>query len=149
MKKVIRASVFETNSSSTHSLSIVATEDFNAWENGSMYYYKDTGELVTKDLVMSLINFDRKICSEFDYNNCNRNCDSCYEETIIGYPDADKPLSITEYMKENNCNLDDILHMFGYVSYELFQNKYWFTDEVNYRTKNGDDVTSFMYYEDN
>lgn len=36
--KQIRQNVFETNSSSTHSLTIVALEDFEKWKNGELLY---------------------------------------------------------------------------------------------------------------
>jgi len=37
MKRQIRQGVFETNSSSEHSISIVNTKDFNAWKEGKAY----------------------------------------------------------------------------------------------------------------
>jgi len=36
MKRQIRRGVFETNSSSTHSLTIVSAEDYKKWENGEV-----------------------------------------------------------------------------------------------------------------
>ena len=39
MKRVIRRGVFETNSSSTHVMSIMLAEDFNKWSNGDLYYF--------------------------------------------------------------------------------------------------------------
>ena len=40
----IRKNVFETNSSSTHSICICTEEDYNKWENGEKLwdYYSDT-----------------------------------------------------------------------------------------------------------
>lgn len=39
--KVVRRGVFETNSSSTHSISIVAKEDYDKWENGEILFDKN------------------------------------------------------------------------------------------------------------
>ena len=36
--KQVRRNVFETNSSSTHSLIMAATSDFDRWEQGEVYY---------------------------------------------------------------------------------------------------------------
>ena len=38
MKETIRSSVFETNSSSTHSLSICSREEYDKWRNGETVY---------------------------------------------------------------------------------------------------------------
>ena len=38
MKETIRSSVFETNSSSTHSLSICSKEEYDKWKNGETVY---------------------------------------------------------------------------------------------------------------
>ena len=48
MKK-FRFGVFETNSSSSHSLSIISEEEFNAWQNGEMVYNKEECVLQTKE----------------------------------------------------------------------------------------------------
>ena len=53
----IRQGVFETNSSSTHSLSIVSADDFNAWKNNQLYFDKDNSKFITKDdLIVELAN---------------------------------------------------------------------------------------------
>lgn len=36
--KIIRCKVFETNSSSTHSLTICSDEEYTKWENGELYW---------------------------------------------------------------------------------------------------------------
>ena len=38
MKKQIRYGVFESNSSSTHTLTIVTEAEFDAWKKGKMFY---------------------------------------------------------------------------------------------------------------
>ena len=40
MKK-IRNNVFETNSSSTHSITICSKDDYDKWVNGELFYYND------------------------------------------------------------------------------------------------------------
>ena len=48
MKKNIRFNVFETNSSSIHSLCICTEEEFNAWKKGESYY-DYWNDKITKD----------------------------------------------------------------------------------------------------
>lgn len=50
MKRQIRFGVFETNSSSTHSLTMCSIEDFKAWENGDLLLndnWKLEGQFIT------------------------------------------------------------------------------------------------------
>lgn len=50
-KTTIRRGVFETNSSSTHSLSIASEEDFYAWINGKKMASIDLWDFEIKDFV--------------------------------------------------------------------------------------------------
>ncbi len=43
--KRFRFSVFESNSSMTHSLQIMSEEKYNAWKNGEIYFFDGTGDL--------------------------------------------------------------------------------------------------------
>lgn len=40
MKKQIRRGVFETNSSSVHSLTMCSSEEYEKWENGEVLFWK-------------------------------------------------------------------------------------------------------------
>ena len=45
--KTIRRGVFETNSSSTHSITIVSEEEFEQWKNGKLLHDPWNNELVS------------------------------------------------------------------------------------------------------
>ena len=45
MKRQIRRSIFETNSSSTHSICICTEEELDKWENGEFLYNTNTNKL--------------------------------------------------------------------------------------------------------
>lgn len=45
--KAVRKGVFETNSSSTHSLTICTEEQYEKWENGEVYYDRWNNEFIT------------------------------------------------------------------------------------------------------
>jgi len=47
--RTIRRGVFETNSSSTHSISIVSKEEFDKWKNGELLYDRYEKLFLTKD----------------------------------------------------------------------------------------------------
>ena len=51
MKVQVRQGVFETNSSSTHSLSIISKEQFDLLEKGEVYINGDRLEIYTKEEV--------------------------------------------------------------------------------------------------
>ena len=46
--KLIRANIFETNSSSTHSLVMCTKETLDKWKNGEILFLKGNDEFVTK-----------------------------------------------------------------------------------------------------
>lgn len=48
MKRVIRRGVFETNSSSTHSITMVSKEEYDKWKNGELLYDNWHDKLVEK-----------------------------------------------------------------------------------------------------
>ena len=43
MKRQIRRGVFETNSSSTHSLTMMMKSDYDRWQNENLYLYDGSG----------------------------------------------------------------------------------------------------------
>jgi predicted solute-binding protein len=53
--KSIRRGVFETNSSSTHSLTICAKEDYVAWRKGEVLFDKNKNTFITKNDVLKKI----------------------------------------------------------------------------------------------
>ena len=79
MKIQVRRGVFETNSSSVHTLCICSSDDYNKWENGKLFYdlYNDA-LVVDSDKIQGndYMTYDEF----FDYLS-----DSGYEEYIENY----------------------------------------------------------------
>lgn len=48
MKEVIRRGIFETNSSSVHSLTMCSDDEYSKWRNGEMYYNRWEHKFVNK-----------------------------------------------------------------------------------------------------
>lgn len=118
--KQVRRGLFETNSSSVHSLVIVPKEDYKAWENGELVIDKYDEELITFKELEELY---RNECN-LTYKNNYNSCEECFK-------------------KNGCCEWDDyrIKSFNGYyddLDYESF--------ERNYTTKSGDEIVAFGYY---
>lgn len=55
MKRVVRRGVFETNSSSAHSLTICTQDEWNKWKEGELVWDRWSEGLINKDAKSSLV----------------------------------------------------------------------------------------------
>lgn len=55
----IREGVFETNSSSTHSICMCLKSEYEAWRNGDMIYDSYTEKLITADELREFVNLNK------------------------------------------------------------------------------------------
>ena len=79
MKRQVRRGVFETNSSSTHSLTMMMKSDYDRWHKEQLYLYKGgygwefskpvVNQLYTKDEVMSFAKNNRYYHDEEEIDN--------------------------------------------------------------------------------
>ena len=83
MKRQIRRGVFETNSSTTHSITLMMKEDYNKWQRENLYLYNsnwvsgypeycrpESGKLYTKEEVIAFLKaHDKKWGYEQDYED--------------------------------------------------------------------------------
>lgn len=116
----VRQGVFETNSSSVHSIAICTKNEFNAWRNGELYrndgWWRDSilpyakKDFITKDEAMNLIS------NSFDYRPINEGED------------------VGEYFKE-----------YEIYNYENW-GSYYETDVTHYTTPNGEEIVAVCYY---
>ena len=119
MKQTIRKYTFETNSSSTHSLTLIKKEDLEAFENGYTYFYPEMDKFVNKDEIVNL---------------------SCFKAE---YPKAEE---MSE--DELEAALDEFKDEFidGDYSY-LFSYRYLdYCTVSDLKDKEGEDVVAFSYY---
>ena len=49
MRTTIRTKVFETNSSSTHSLTLCTQEEFESWKSGNLIYDRDWEKFISSN----------------------------------------------------------------------------------------------------
>lgn len=118
--KLIRKGTFETNSSSTHSITMCKESDFDKWKNGEMYWDRWNESLVSKEEVeKEMAKLKEEFISEHpDYDKD----DIDWEEQLEDYLNSDK-----EYYTYEEFNNYD------YIEYETFEDSY-------------DGVVAFGYY---
>jgi len=55
MQKVSRNNIFETNSSSVHSLSMCSSEEYQRWKSGELFFQKYKNIFLTKEELVQMI----------------------------------------------------------------------------------------------
>lgn len=103
MKINIRRSVFETNSSSTHSLSITSKEKFEKWENKELVFNIYDDKFVTHEDAKKDIESNDTHSDESDYQT--------YEE----YSDDD---DLEYFEEEHETENGDKIVAFGRYGYD-------------------------------
>lgn len=115
MKKVqIRRGVFETNSSSTHTMVVMDHDDFTKWFHGDVYWNPDTNKFYSPEEATEL----RK-----EYSSKSKWFDGSYSR----YDDC--PITYHEWVGDQNDYLDsfsethttksgDIVKIFGYYGHD-------------------------------
>ena len=122
MKISIRRGVFETNSSSTHSLTICTEDEFNKWKNGEMYLTYDG--LKTKEDIMKTWIANKK----------------------RWYPEKYANLSEEEIIKEFEKDFEE--SSYEYKTYEYWQNEESCLESYfeTYTTPGGEKIYVFGEY---
>jgi hypothetical protein len=119
----IRKGVFETNSSSTHSITICSGKDYEAWQNGELYWSRYSDRLISKE------EFEEKFKKWM-----NERYPNVDDETL----ETERPTYIEEFCEEEEFltaeQYDDQIGSY----YEEFQ--------TSYTTASGEEVVAFGYY---
>ena len=127
----IRHGVFETNSSSTHSITIVPKDEFEKWVDGEVYFNDNSWEV----------------------KNTNRWLTK--EEAIVGvlgcdYPptnDDDRDYTYKELDEMNNDDLSEILSNYSIYSFNEYSENYGLEYyDVKHITEHGDEIVAFGLY---
>ena len=93
MKRQIRRGVFETNSSSTHSLTMCSEEEFEQWKNGKVLFDEDG---VTFVKASELSNKDKEYAAQEYEDNKDE-----YSKDWSELSETAKERYYTKYAKEN------------------------------------------------
>ena len=123
--KTIRQGCFETNSSSTHSITMCRVSDYEKWKNGEMYWHRWNDELVSKE-------------------EAEKEIAKLREEFIADNPDFDENNEEWKEKLEQYINEDKMYYTYeefndyDYIEYETFVD--------TFETPQGEKVVSFGYY---
>ena len=133
MKRQIRRGVYETNSSSTHSLTMCSEEEFEQWKNGELLFDEWGYESFVK--ANSLSDDDKKYAAQ-DYEN---NKDE-FSKDWSDLSESAKEKYYTRYAKENDIVDEDVktYEEWRYGDLETFVDRY--------TSKSGDKIVAFGQY---
>lgn len=133
MKRQIRCGVYETNSSSCHSLTMCSEEEFNRWKDGELLF--DTWEEVF--VSANTLTKDQKEEAAEDYE---LNKDE-YAKDWNDLSDNAKEKYYTSYAKRRDLIKDHYNNYQEYM-YEGYLESY----EKHYTTSNGEKIVAFGQY---
>lgn len=152
--KTIRYNIFETNSSSTHSITMCTNSDFNRWKKGKLFFCEDDGKFYDEksryDKIRKLI-LKSKI--KYNYNKENgRITDYTYKGVTVSFSKLEELMT-----KENLDEIkDDEIVTFideeeGNMVIPLSYDDYWDTIEFetyeeSFTTPKGERIVAFGYY---
>ena len=134
MKRQVRCGVFETNSSSTHSLVICSEEEFEAWERGELLFQEYGSENFIS--VTSLSDHNKQMAEE-DYEERK-------DEFQKDWKDLSKKAKqkyYAKYAKEN-----DIIDEDAKIYEEYMHGGELETFVQRYTSKSGDKIVAFGKY---
>lgn len=134
MKKQIRRGVFETNSSSTHSLTMCDEETFEKWKSGDLMFDKYAEEFI--DSVPELSDEQKNAAKEYYEYSMEK-----YWKQWGDLTDSEKEEWYDKYATEEGIVSEDA------VTYDQFMHEAYLERFVDrYTTKNGDKVVAFGLY---
>ena len=134
MKRQIRRGVFETNSSSTHSLTMCSEEEFEAWKRGEVLFQEYGEENFISAIKLS--EHDKKMAQE-DYEE---NKDD-FQKDWNDLSEDTKQKYYTKYAKEN-----DIIDEEAKTYDQYMHDGDLETFVQRYTSKNGDKIVAFGEY---
>lgn len=121
MKRQIRQGVFETNSSSVHSLTMCSGEEYKKWKNGKLLFWEEKDKFGTReDIIEEMKNMRYSWNGELRYPDVN-------------WDDEDEVDDIFSDESIKTCK-------------EFFDNEYYETFKQCHITPNGDEIVAFGYY---
>ena len=137
MKVQVRRGVFETNSSSVHTLTICSKEDFDAWKAGKLAYAKYDDCFIKA----ALTDKQKKEAEQKYYEEKEPHWKVWYdltkEEKEYWYKKCFAEIGYDGYA-EDLVTYDEYMH---HNSYETYYE--------SYTTKSGDEIVAFGYYGEN
>ncbi|MCR1959860.1 hypothetical protein CWE04_11435 [Thomasclavelia cocleata] len=125
MKKIIRNNTFETNSSSTHSLTMCLKSDYEAWQRGevvsteNVYLYKGDKTFITIDEALDFIKTEEYYKNKIkDYNLTDKkSIRILLDDLDFGFYDDDN-YELEKFYDEFTTSSGEIVVAFGEYGYD-------------------------------
>ena len=133
MRKEIRRGVFETNSSSTHSLAICTEEEFENWKAGNVLFDEWGGRFI----LPYQLSDDEKKRAASEYTKNKKEFYKDWEELS----DVQKEKWYSTYIEDHNLGNNE-----GVTYNQFFANDYLETFCEGYTTPKGDKIVCFGKY---
>lgn len=154
--KTLRRGVFETNSSSTHSITMCLESEYEKWKAGEMYYLECDDSFITKeerDNMLKKRYLEEKIIIDWDDKTVTYNGETkSYKDSDDRYRVMDAfftPEMIDAVTEEEIEKMleDDFDRYETPCTYDEWYNDLEYeTYKTTYTTKSGEKVTAFGYY---
>lgn len=147
MSKVqIRQGLFETNSSSTHTITVVDAEDFENWKKGKVWYNTNEEKFLPIDEAIE----ENIKTIEADYLESDEKLPESFKEKYRELKSFEEAFRETEDDFDFDFDYEDLKWEWEsfYISRETWldsSSEYEEFDET-YITKHGDKVVAFGYY---
>lgn len=145
--RLIRSNIFETNSSSTHSITLCTADDIIKWKSGELFYIRDDEEFIKKE---DLHDYYAKLVllEDCEYLEGNKYKYNNKEYSNTKDLVSDNISSVTDDMIENwkeDC-FDSYVAPLSYSEYFSSVQEEYETYETSHRTPSGVEVVAFGYY---
>lgn len=113
----IRKKVFETNSSSTHSLTMCSKDDYDRWQKGELYLDADNCELLSKDEALNAVAEDTGLSAE-EINDCDDKETLFLESRVCSFSAFKDDDTYEHFKKEFTTKNGETVVAFGYYGAE-------------------------------
>lgn len=144
---LIRNGVFETNSSSTHCLSMCEKSEFEKWVNGELYYDEDSDSFVDDNVRNKEVK-KKIICHLCEYEDKKyKYKDKIYSNSKDMYTEENLE-EITQEQIDDYLNYEDLWGIpLSYEEWEAnVENSNYIELYLEKETSNGNKVVAFGYY---
>ena len=105
----VRRNVFETNSSSTHSITICTEDEYEMWKRGEVYWSRWNETFVSKEDIEEGFNKNKGRYEDFN--------DYLYEEGLYTFDRYDD-IEMETYEEHYQTKSGDKIIAFGYYGYD-------------------------------
>ena len=146
-KLQIRQGLFETNSSSTHTITIVDAEDFENWKKGEVWYNESDDKFLPVDESIE----ENIKTIENDFLRDDEKLPELFKEKYRELKNLEEAIEAAEDDPELTIDYGNLRwdYQSFYISHDFWRDVV--TDEYedydeSYTTKNGDKVVAFGYY---